>query len=80
MIKTICPKCKSESGFSKDKLCRPHWRCSKCDVCCVSEKQNASVNEPTTREKCGMPPTDFMTQRQKREAKQKQPYIPNWLK
>ena len=39
MQKIICPKCKSDSGFSKDRNCSSGWRCDVCNICCVIEKR-----------------------------------------
>jgi len=51
MRKIICPICKSDSGFSKDKHCSSGWRCPICNVCCIVEKRikknkKIKYNEP----------------------------------
>jgi transposase-like protein len=37
-MKLICPKCKSTSGFSKDKHSPTRWKCTPCNEYCVNEK------------------------------------------
>ena len=39
MSKLICPKCKKESGFVKNRTCKSRWECPDCKVCCVFEKE-----------------------------------------
>lgn len=43
-----CPDCKSTSGFAIDKNSPSHWRCTKCNVPCISKnvkEENIAVNK-----------------------------------
>ena len=54
MSKLICPKCKSESGFVKDRNTKSRWKCSNCNVPCIFEKEEKIKKTKKTEEQLSL--------------------------